>query len=538
MEYISSCPLGPLDPLGSLGFLDPLGPLDYQQKNLYMNSFKAYTLLSRTHSIALPVRLFQPQVGMFKFTRSYQLVLIQLFNSAQEKETQVKKEQKKYWNSFKTVITTSKKLDIKKILTTMGIGLVISYLYFTYESPRTRDKNMADVFKKGKIYRVIDPPKLIKRENLENALKNILQLSLQKYFLILGKHGTGKTTLIQNTILNLQKPKGVIHFECPSDSKEFVKNLSKYLDYELYPFKLQDIFIQSTTNVIKKGSTWHLEQDDYSKYSNWNLLSIQLQRTAIYYMKKYKRPIVLVLDQVDRIAKTDPEFLGILQDFAKDCADKGTLVFVFIASEDLVPQIMKSRSAWSRAIIPFEVGDISDEEAVKFLQDSGIDKKKAEYAVKYLTGGQFTLLKEIQVLNRVNPENLFEKFKVQMFTQIRRDLVTMKLPTNHKFFIKLIEVDHIDMEKAKTIIPLNLIYKLVEANILREHEDFTVSFYSRFIDTYFKEGKNIYCQFGHLKLILVYVNISEINTIDVHHVNVITRLKDKLYNFCRLFLLI
>ncbi|RHZ81271.1 hypothetical protein Glove_122g7 [Diversispora epigaea] len=136
---------------------------------------------------------------------------------------------------------------------------------------------------------------------------------------------------------------------------------------------------------------------------------MQLLRAANYYMKKYKRPMVLVLDQVDRIAKKDPVFLGILQDFAKDSADGGTLVIVFIASEGLVPQIMKSRrSAWSRAITPFEVGDISDEEAVKFLQDSGIDKKKAEYAVKYLTGGRFTLLKEVQALNRVNPENLFE----------------------------------------------------------------------------------------------------------------------------------
>jgi len=159
---------------------------------------------------------------------------------------------------------------------------------------------------------------------------------------------------------------------------------------------------------------------------------MQLLRTAAYYMEKYKRPIVLVLDQIDRIAKQDPRFLGILQDFAKDCADKGTIVIVFIASEGLVPQIMKcrdvmifniliymvefllniipiftARSAWSRAIT-LDVGDIADKEAVKFLQDSGIDEKKAEDAVKYLTGGRFTLLKEVQILNRVNPKNLFE----------------------------------------------------------------------------------------------------------------------------------
>ncbi|RHZ81272.1 hypothetical protein Glove_122g6 [Diversispora epigaea] len=74
-----------------------------------------------------------------------------------------------------------------------------------------------------------------------------------------------------------------------------------------------------------------------------------------------------------------------------------------------------------------------------------------------------------------------------MFAQIQRDLDTLELPENHEFFIKLIEVDRIAIKKAKTIIPLNVIHKLVEANILKENEDYTVSFHSRYIDTYFKE---------------------------------------------------
>ncbi|KAF0416967.1 hypothetical protein F8M41_007369 [Gigaspora margarita] len=301
--------------------------------------------------------------------------------------------------------------------------------------------------------------------------------------MILGEHGTGKTTLVQNTILNLQEPKGVVYFECPSNVKEFAKNLTKHLDCELYPFKLRDVFVQWIANSVRK------EQGEHSEYSNWNLLSMQLLNTAYYYMKEYKRPIVLVLDQVDRIAKKDPEFLGILQDFAKDCADRGSLVIVFIASEGLVPQIMKSRSAWSRAIIPFEVGDISDDEAMEFLQDSGIDKKNAEDVVKYLTGGRFTLLKDFQALSQyyANLKILFSEFKEKMFTQIKKDLDTVDLPENHEFFIKLIEAHRIGIAQAKTIIPLNMIRKLVEANIIKEHQNYTVSFHTRYIETYFKE---------------------------------------------------
>ena len=74
-----------------------------------------------------------------------------------------------------------------------------------------------------------------------------------------------------------------------------------------------------------------------------------------------------------------------------------------------------------------------------------------------------------------------------MFTQVQRDLGTVGLCENHEFFTKLIEVDRIAIKKAKTIIPLDTIHKLVEANILKEHQDYTVSFHSRYIDTYFKE---------------------------------------------------
>ena len=51
---------------------------------------------------------------------------------------------------------------------------------------------------------------------------------------------------------------------------------------------------------------------------------MQLLCTVNYYVKEYKHPIVLVLDQVDCIAKKDPELFGVLQDFAKDCANSGT----------------------------------------------------------------------------------------------------------------------------------------------------------------------------------------------------------------------
>jgi hypothetical protein len=45
---------------------------------------------------------------------------------------------------------------------------------------------------------------------------------------------------------------------------------------------------------------------------------------------------------------------------------------------------------------PFEVGDISDKEAVEFLTRKGVEEKQAEEAVRDITGGRFELLNEVR----------------------------------------------------------------------------------------------------------------------------------------------
>lgn len=70
-------------------------------------------------------------------------------------------------------------------------------------------------------------------------------------------------------------------------------------------------------------------------------MSTLLVDAASYYMKRYGHPMVLVFDQVDNIAKQDPDFLWKLQNFAKLCADNGALKIVFISSEDFTLNQMR-----------------------------------------------------------------------------------------------------------------------------------------------------------------------------------------------------
>ncbi|RIA95722.1 P-loop containing nucleoside triphosphate hydrolase protein [Glomus cerebriforme] len=386
---------------------------------------------------------------------------------------------KKYWNAYKSVMTDPSNRN--KILTITGVGITTYYL-----SPSAQVRKITNVFKEGKFIQnddAPDPNSLVKREDLEEALIKILRLKSGAYCLIVGEHGTGKTNLIRNIILKLKKPKGVVHFECPSVMDDFSKQLASHLNCELYSFNFLDIIRKWITGVRRQ------EQIYKSKYADWSLLSEQLINAAVSFKKKYGRPIVLILDQVDRIAKNDQEFLEILQDFAKDHADRGSIIIVFVSSEGLVQKLLKSRSAWSRAI-HLEIGDISDEAAVKFLENSDVDKNIAKNVVSHLTGGRFALLQQFKNQYNVTPNIAAEEFRNQLFTRIQYSLNNIKISERHKLFTKLIELKCIDIKEAKTIIPLDILHKLIEDNIFSgQHNNRTMSFHSRYVETYFKELK-------------------------------------------------
>ncbi|RIA83517.1 hypothetical protein C1645_833701 [Glomus cerebriforme] len=225
-------------------------------------------------------------------------------------------------------------------------------------------------------------------------------------------------------------------------------------------------------NLLRSLSRTHLKSQIFrevdnrkqiyqSKYAGFYLLSKQLTNAANSFNKKYGCPIVLILDQIERIAKKNQDFLGILQDFAKDHADRGSIIIVFVT-----PQLLKSYSAWSQAIIPLEIGDISDEITVKFLEETDVNKNISKYIVSHLTGGYFALLQQFKTQYKITPNIAAEKFRKQLFMRIQNSL-----------------------NEAKTIIPLDMLHKLIGANILSsQHENCTVSFHSYYVKTYFKEA--------------------------------------------------
>eukprot|EP00981_Chlorochromonas_danica_P012777 scaffold5398_cov240-Ochromonas_danica.AAC.1 len=211
-----------------------------------------------------------------------------------------------------------------------------------------------------------------------------------------------------------------------------------------------------------------------------------LLEAASAFKKKHKRPLVLVIDSADRLAEKEPEFLEIFQDFAKDCACEGTLRIVFIFRDGSALPLLQGCSAWSRAEEPLEVGEISDEDAVKYLVSKSVPEPNAKRAVNELTGGLFMELnKYVQVHSTKTIEALIED-KNDVIVKVLKEL---QLPVSHPLFVKINQGKVIRAGKALDYDVNNeQIGLLLAANILAAHPStstYTYTFHDRHTANFF-----------------------------------------------------
>ncbi len=147
-----------------------------------------------------------------------------------------------------------------------------------------------------------------------------------------------------------------------------------------------------------------------------------LQEAAREYSKKYNRPLVLVIDNINILANEDPKTLKVLQMNAKSWSDEGLIRVVFVASEGSAPQFLQSKflnisnsndlgnSSWSRAATPIEVGDLTEAQSIEFLKKRGVDENIAK-DIYSVTGGRIRLLQKCELWKSFEGKSLF-KFKL------------------------------------------------------------------------------------------------------------------------------
>ena len=189
--------------------------------------------------------------------------------------------------------------------------------------------------------------------------------------------------------------------------------------------------------------------------------------------------------------------MGELQDFAKDCADNGNLRVVFISNDGLALPLMMARSSWSRADDPYEIGEIPDDQAVKFLMMNGILEDVAKRAVANLTGGLFGALNKF--VTSSTKGTTYEQLVEQRDSALDSKLFDLEISVNNALFRHLVKHRSIRTNEARRVIGMkkDQLEFLLKNNILVVQPNETYTFHDRHIATWFCSREVIVEQRGN-----------------------------------------
>ena len=327
-------------------------------------------------------------------------------------------------------------------------------------------------------YREADAGATVPRPKLIEDLAALLRPNATKqYALVVGESGTGKSTAVRAAVRSLPHPKGAIYFSAPENMVTFHSDLEEATGY-FRPF-----------DPLASFSNWWGGQNlnvgsSSDMLSGWAAPRKALKLAADAFRMKHGRPAVLVIDAADYIAKQEPIFFARLQDFAKVCADAGSLRIVFVSSEGVALPLMKLSSAWSRALPPYEVQDIGDLEAVEYLVERGVDRPRAEEAVRDITGGRFALL--LYVASAASVKSI-KAIRHELNTRTDTALLELGLTPNHPFFRELCTLKTTS-NAAISLLSKDKIDALLKANIIAAHPDDTYSTHARHVEVFLRDA--------------------------------------------------
>jgi hypothetical protein len=372
------------------------------------------------------------------------------------------------WENAKDAIKTSGSL-IKKsmhplIATPVGLSLAACFVY--YESEYRINREILSVFENGRVPG--GKPVFVKRPELELDLQALMSPDEDdhKYRVIIGDEGTGKSTAIRDAIRLLVPPKAVVYCEV-GGSKSFVTDVAEAIGYRTSFSPLDRV-----RRVIKG--------EGYSAPPlTWNVLQKRIDEVS----RLSSKPLVIVLDSADRLFEEDPEFFLSLQRDAKAAADHGSPIYIFVLTRGRGLDALRSRSEWSRAAPPFQVGDVSDEQAVELLlkQHGTMKRSDAEEAVRTITGGRFHLLNAYPASDSVE-ENLS-----MQFDGTRASLAIVGLEPTHPLFALLYSSTSkvVSKHEAIRLLGQSHLDKLLETKILSIRANRSYTFNSRHVETFF-----------------------------------------------------
>lgn len=415
----------------------------------------------------------------------------------QKKFIEISKKLKKTKPSSHTSFATSGWIDLWNFLRNnwkqvMGISILTDFLV-AFVMDRVSEYRVISALENGtKPVPKVMNEQFISRPRISETLKKVFQPDVDHsyYHVICGEHGTGKTTLARMEAKNVGR--GVIYVDVPPNFEDLGRSFGKAINM----FFLEDISIISL--LVRKFFLTGSESAISSH--QWRRVMQVFNRISEEYKEKHKKPTVIIYDNVSQLIPENSKVLDILQDEAKRSADERTYVAVFVTSEGSVPHRMESRSSWSRAKKPVvEIGDLSEEESIKYL----IEKRKiAEVNARKiyeLVGGRIVELKS--VADDFLSGQSFQVIKQAILNQTEKKFQSAQLLPGDKYYEigKNIIRDLLSskelrfLEFRKFFSNGEGLNEVLKNNIFAYHpSNNTVTFQSQSVECYVRENANIF----------------------------------------------
>jgi len=227
------------------------------------------------------------------------------------------------------------------------------------------------------------------------------------------------------------------------------------------------------------------KQDDFVI---WRRICPLLATAVLMYEKKYRKPVVLIFDNINFYAKYNPKLLERMQLFAKECADARHARIIFVGSESLSMPIFQKASAFSRStLFTSQHLDITDAEAAMYLKENyNLPMFRSRALVKLVAGGRFSILNKIGDFPATKP---LRQIISPFWRQTRDSLYSLGLDPTDRFFYALVT--------KSTVASLDPVTKnmdiagLLRLDIITQDPDENLFFHSRHVLTFFLQFHSI-----------------------------------------------
>ena len=332
----------------------------------------------------------------------------------------------------------------------------------------------------------------VHRKTEMDHLMRLIQLTSDHpggYFLLEGVHGSGKSTILQQSLLPYSES-GIAHLYVQVGvDGDLIASLYSAL-------KIKD-YCDSTWAGIRSLMNLPSNACPDEPVARFKYALEVLELAAAEICQDDGVPPLVVFDNTAQILMQPDgvKIIHLLQDTAKDVSDKRYMLVLFASRESSVPNIMKSRSAISPLVHTLIIGDITDKEAVNYLtcRCPNATNDVIAKAVQ-LIGGRFIHLTIVANRLRFGEAGLAE-YKSTLFKEIQTSM--HRLPVNIRTVLiavvqsilqsptKMITVDDYEtLVRELTQDDQNLIDI---TNIIEIRMPEGVFLASRVIETYFKE---------------------------------------------------